>query len=148
MSSLTKFKSKIGIKDKKKIDHGSLKAICKMIKEEHPEWSELNDDILIMFLKLTIRQYPPDQFDNMPEEELREKIRNAFVNMSKNNKDIRSIASPEEILKLNAAYLNGKKLGASGKKMLNAISKKLFKSSEKQLRLGKDQKPPEIEPNL
>jgi hypothetical protein len=148
MSVIKKFKTKVGIKEKKKIDHESLKAICKMIKEEHPEWSELNDDILIMFLKLTIRQYPPDQFDNMPEEELREKIRNAFVNMSKNNKDLRSVASPEEILKLNAAYLNGKKLGVSGKKMLNVVSKKLFKSSEKQLRLGKDQKPPETEPNL
>jgi len=148
MNTIKKLKIKIGIKPKKKIDHDSLKAICKMIKEEHPEWSELNDDILIMFLKLTIRQYPSDQFDNMPDQELREKIRNAFVNMSKNNKDIRSIASPEEILKLNAAYLNGKKLGASGKKMLNIVSKKLFKSSEKQLRLEKEQKPPETEPNL
>jgi len=148
MSAITKFKSKIGLKNRKKIDPESYKSICKMIKEEHPEWNELHDDILIMFLKLTIRQFPADQFDDMPEQEFREKIRNAFVNMSKKSKDLRSVATPEEITKFNAAYLKGKGLGVGSKKMLNIVMKKLFKSSDIKLTPEEEQKPPENEPNL
>ena len=148
MSALNKLKSKIGIKPKKKIDDATLKEICKMIKEEHSEWSELHDDILIMFLKLTIRQFPSDQFDNMSDQELREKIRNAFVNMSKKSKDLRSVATPEEIIKFNAAYLKGKQMGVGGKKIMSVVFKKLFKSSDIKLKLEENQKPPENEPNL
>ena len=76
----------------------------------------LNEDILIMILKFVILQFPPNQFDNMPDEELREKIRNAFINATKTHKDLKAIATPYEIQRLNQYYDQGKCMGVSGKK--------------------------------
>lgn len=128
MSKLQELKSKLGFKPKNEVGHENLKAIAKMIKEEYPNWSALNDDILIMLLKFVIMQYPTDQFKDMPEQELREKIRNAFINATKSHKDLRAIASPYEIQRLNEAYDNGKRMGVKGKTMLNAVFNKLKKT--------------------
>jgi len=128
MSKLHDIKQRLGLKSRKDIDPETLKAIAKMIKEEHHDWAALNDDILIMLLKFTILQFPPDQFNGMEEQELREKIRNAFVNATKSNKDLKEIASPYEIQRLNEAYENGIRMGVKGKTMLNAVFNKLKKS--------------------
>jgi|WetSurMetagenome_2_1015567.scaffolds.fasta_scaffold09686_3 hypothetical protein len=141
-------KTKLGIKTRKSIDHETLKSICTLIKKEYPDWELMHDEILIMFLKFVIRLFPTDQFDNMPEEELKEKIKNAFINTMKRD-DIKHIATPSEIIKFNAAYDNGKKMGVSGKTMMSAIFKKLKKSPEiKSIAIEEKQKPPENEPNL
>jgi len=128
MSKLQDLKSKLGFKPKNEVSHENLKAIAKMIKEEYTDWSALNDDILIMLLKFVIMQYPTDQFKDMPEQELREKIRNAFINATKSHKDLRAIASPYEIQRLNEAFDNGKRMGVKGKTMLNAVFNKLKKT--------------------
>jgi hypothetical protein len=122
------FKSKFGFKQRKDISQENLTAIAKMIKDEHPDWAALNDDILIMLLKFVILQFPPDQFDNMPDQELREKIRNAFVNATKIHKDLKAIASPYEIQRLNEAYEKGRRMGVKGKTMLNAVFNQLKKT--------------------
>lgn len=128
MSRLQDLKSKLGFKPKKEISQENLKAIATMIKEEHADWAALNDDILIMLLKFVILQFPSDQFDNMEDQELREKIRNAFINATKMHKDLRAIASPYEIQRLNEAFDNGKRMGVKGKTMLNAVFNKLKKT--------------------
>jgi len=128
MSKLQDLKSKLGFKPKNEVSQENLKAIAKMIKEEHPDWAALNDDILIMLLKFVIMQYPTDQFTDMPDQELREKIRNAFINATKSHKDLRAIASPYEIQRLNEAFDNGKRMGVKGKTMLNAVFNKLKKT--------------------
>lgn len=131
MNKLNDIKSKIQGKlhpKKHNVSHDDLKAITKMIKEEHPDWAALNDDILIMLLKFVILQFPTDQFDNMEEQELREKIRNAFVNATKTHKDLKNLASPYEIQRLNEAYENGKRMGVKGKTMMNAVFSKLKKT--------------------
>jgi hypothetical protein len=128
MSKLHDIKSRLGFKTRKDIGPENLKAIAKMIKEEHADWAGLNDDILIMLLKFVILQFPPDQFNNMPDQELREKIRNAFINATKAHKDLKAIASPYEIQKLNDAYSNGLRMGVKGKTMLNAVFHKLKKT--------------------
>lgn len=139
MSKLQKLKSTFGIKSRKKISHETLKDIARMIKEEHADWSELNDDILIMLLKFVILQYPTETFNEMDEQELREKIRNAFVNSTKIHKDLKEIATPDQIKKLNEAYMNGKKLGASGKSMLSAVMGKLKKTIKTPRNIEDDQ---------
>jgi len=128
MSRLQNIKTKLGFKTRKDISQENLQAIANMIKEEHADWAMLNDEILIMLLKFTILQFPPDQFDNMEEKELREKIRNAFINATKSHSSLKEIASPYEIARLNAAYDQGKKMGVKGKTMLNAVLSKLKKS--------------------
>jgi hypothetical protein len=128
MGKLHDIKTRFGFKNRKDVSIENLQAIAKMIKEEHPDWAALNDDILIMLLKFVILQFPPDQFDNMPDEELREKIRNAFVNATKTHKDLKAIATPYEIQRLNDAYENGKHMGVKGKTMLNAVFNKLKKT--------------------
>jgi hypothetical protein len=128
MSKLQDLKSKLGFKSKNEISQENLQAISKMIKEEHPDWAALNDDILIMLLKFVIMQYPTDQFKDIPDQELREKIRNAFINATKSHKDLKEIASPYEIQRLNEAYENGKRMGVKGKTMLNAVFNKLKKT--------------------
>jgi hypothetical protein len=124
------FTSKLGLNKPKRKDISpeNLKAIAKMIKEEHPDWAALNDDILIMLLKFVILQYPADQFDNIPEQEVREKIRNAFINSTKLHKNLKDIASPYEIQRLNEAYENGRRMGVKGKTMLNAVFNQLKKT--------------------
>jgi uncharacterized protein YqeY len=128
MSNLQKLKSTFGIKSRKKVSHETLKDIARMIKEEHLDWAELNDDILIMLLKFVILQYPTETFNEMSEQELREKIRNAFISSTQIHKDLKEIATPDQIQKLNEAYMNGRKLGASGKSMLGAVMGKLKKT--------------------
>jgi len=128
MSKLHDLKARLGFKTRKDISPENMKAIAKMIKEEHPDWAALNDEILIMLLKFVILQFPPDQFNNMTDEELRDKIRNAFVNATKTHKDLKEIASPYEIQRLNEAYNKGKSMGVKGKTMLNAVFTKLKKS--------------------
>ena len=128
MSKLHDIKSRLGFKTRKDISPENLKAIAKMIKEEHSDWAGLNDDILVMLIKFAVLQFPPDQFDNMPDQELREKIRNAFINATKAHKDLKAIASPYEIQKLNDAYASGLRMGVKGKTMLNAIFHQLKKT--------------------
>lgn len=128
MSKLQELKSRLGFKTRKDISPENMKAIAKMIKDEHPDWAALNDEILIMLLKFVILQFPPDQFNEMGDEELREKIRNAFVNATKTHKDLKEIASPYEIQRLNEHYNKGKQMGVKGKTMLNAVFNKLKKS--------------------
>jgi hypothetical protein len=128
MSKLHDIKSRFGFKTRKDISPENMKCIAKMIKEEHPDWAALNDDILIMLLKFVILQFPPDQFNEMGDQELREKIRNAFVNATKTHKDLKEIASPYEIQRLNEAYSKGRNMGVKGKTMLNAVFNKLKKS--------------------
>jgi len=139
MSKLQELKSKFGFKSRKAISHETLKDIARMIKEEHPDWSELNDDILIMLLKFVILQYPTDTFNEMGEQELREKIRNAFISSTQIHKDLKEIANPEQIRKLNEAYQNGKKMGVKGKSMLNAVMSKLKKTIKKERNIDDDQ---------
>ena len=136
--------AKLGIKTRRKIDHEMLKSICDLIKEEYPDWKLMHDEILIMFLKFVIKLFPTDQFDNMPEEELRIKIKNAFIN-TMNRDDIKHIATPSEIIKFNTAYDNGKKMGVSGRTIMGTIFKKLKKSPEIKSVIVEEQKPPETE---
>jgi len=136
--------TKLGIKTRKTIDHEMLKSICVLIKKEYPDWELMHDEILIMFLKFVIRLFPTNQFDDMPDEELRMKIKNAFIN-TMNRDDIKHIATPSEIIKFNAAYDNGKKMGVSGRTMMSVIFKKLRKSPELKSVIVEEQKPPETE---
>jgi predicted nucleotidyltransferase len=128
MGKFSDLKSKIKQKFSKKISREQLVSIAQMIKNEHPEWAELNDDILIMLLRITLMQFPTDQFDNVPEEELKQQIRNAFVNATKIHPDLQKIADPIEIQKLNDAYMRGRKLGVSGKALLSKVFKQLKKT--------------------
>ena len=128
MSKLHDIKARFGFKTRKDISPENLKAIAKMIKEEHTDWAALNDDILIMLLKFVILQFPPDQFNEMGDEELRDKIRNAFVNATKTHKDLKEIATPYEIQRLNEAFDKGRSMGVKGKTMLNAVFNKLKKT--------------------
>jgi len=142
MSQLQKLKSKFGIGSRKKISHETLKDIARMIKEEHSDWAELNDDILIMLLKFVILQYPTETFNEMPEQELREKIRNAFISSTMIHKDLKEIANPEQIRKLNETYMNGRKMGVKGKSMLGAVMKKLKKTIKSERSIEDDQNIP------
>jgi len=128
MGKLHDIKARFGFKTRKDISPENLKAIAKMIKEEHTDWAALNDDILIMLLKFVILQFPPDQFNEMGDEELRDKIRNAFVNATKTHKDLKEIATPYEIQRLNEAFDKGRSMGVKGKTMLNAVFNKLKKT--------------------
>jgi len=128
MSKLHDIKTRLGFKTRKDISPENLKMICKMIKEEHKDWAALNDDILTMLLKFVVLQFPPDQFNEMGDEELRDKIRNAFVNATHTHKDLKAIATPYEIQRLNEAFDKGKRMGVTGKTMLNAVFNKLKKS--------------------
>jgi hypothetical protein len=139
--------TKLGMKTRTPISHETLKGICALIKEEYPDWQLMNDEVIIMFLKFVIKLYPTDQFDNMPEEELRIKIKNAFINTMKRD-DIKHIATQSEIMRFNAAYENGKKMGVSGRAMMSAVFKKLKKLPDIKSITSEDQKPPETEPNL
>lgn len=139
MSKIQELKSKFGLKSRKKISHETLKDIARMIKEEHADWAELNDDILIMLLKFVILQYPAETFNEMSEEELREKIRNAFISSTQIHKDLKDIANPDQIRKLNDAYMNGRRMGVKSKAMLGNVMSKLKKTIKGERNIENDQ---------
>ena len=98
------------------VDYDTYKRVVVMIKEEYPLWAEIDDDHLVLFIKLAIKRHPTDAFENIGEEELRMKVKNAFVFSNE-----AASLTPDKIAQLNTAYRNGKKLGVDMKKVFKKI---------------------------
>jgi hypothetical protein len=118
----SKIRSKLGMKPKLQISDETYKYIAQSIKEEHLEWSDLNEEILIMLLRLSVRQYPTEEFQDINDELLRTKIRNAFIYQSTQFKEL---ATPLDVARLNAAYTKGKQAGMGVNKYMKILGKKL-----------------------
>lgn len=98
------------------VDDETYKRVAGIIKEEYPLWAEIDDGVLIIFIKLAVKRHPTDAFENISDEELRSKVKNAFVFSNE-----AASLTPDKIGQLNTAYRNGKKLGVDMKKVFKKI---------------------------
>lgn len=121
MGKLKDLKNKFK-KPENRISDEVYKNVAKSIKEEHIEWSNLNDEILILLLKIAVSRYPTEEFNNITEEELKKKITGAFIYSAR---EYSNLGSPSDIALLNNAYLQGKKLGLTGSGFAKMIKSKL-----------------------
>jgi hypothetical protein len=102
--------------------------VAKAIKSGSEFWNGLDTDILVLFLKLAMKKYEKDaggvNFENMSDEELELKVREAFLKYDT------SAVTPLGIQQLNSVYRKGKGLGLKGHNILNRV-KKLIKPEDK-----------------
>jgi hypothetical protein len=98
------------------INDETYQRVVVIIKEEYPLWGEIDDDLLLLFIKLAVKRYPTDMFENISEDELRVKVKNAFVHSNE-----AASLTPDKIVQLNNTYRNGKKLGIDMKKVFKKI---------------------------
>jgi len=100
--------------------------VAEAIKEENPAWAGMETDILVLFVKLACMRFKPEDFEGTPEEELREKIRNAFAS----SPEAQSV-TPDQIQQLNNAWAGGKKMGKNMRVIGNTIMRKALRQLEK-----------------
>ena len=103
----------------KKLSEEQYVRIAKAIKEGSPFWAELDTDILVLLLRLSIKKYHKEgkdvDFENMSDADLEEKVREAFLNYDT------SSVTPEGIQQLNLVYKKGKNMGLKGRNILKKV---------------------------
>jgi hypothetical protein len=111
---------------KKKLE-GDYKRVIQLIKEESPTWADMDEDMLMLFIKLAMAKYPgaEREFENADDETIRQKIKNIFLQ----SEESRAI-TPDQIRQINAAYHMGKNLGMKPKHLLKSIFRKAMKQSK------------------
>jgi len=103
-----------------------IREIAEMIQQDNEVWCFMDTDLLMEFIRLAIRKYVRDEGgvkalkDGVADtEELKQKIKAAF-DASPDSKKVNA----DQVMKLNAAYAQGKQLGSVPRKFIRKLLKK------------------------